>query len=166
VYCYDQSSCASQQSRHDSNKKLELRISNTCDPALVLGKFIDIIPRMPSVQSRFTRTLALLLPCCLAWSIVACLWLYSHHPGEENENSAYHQTEAINIHGDSDPCPIKVTPGLIPDKQSTNSRGAETLAQSLILPLHYGHAPHSVARVRLPLSTADPPLERLCVCRV
>ena len=131
-----------------------------------VASFTDIMRRMPFVQSQFKRTLTLFLPCCLAWSFVACLWLCSHHDGEGYESCAYDQKQTLDIHGDSDHCPINVMPSVLPDKQSTNVTEVHSVVHSFIATFSDAYGPQSAARVRSPQSCADPPLERLFVYRI
>ena len=137
---------------------------------LAVGKFsnlTDIMPTMFLQQSpRFNRALAIWLGCCFGWTFFACIWLCSHHRDQEYEGRANYQTKTSVIPGDSDHCPIEQARGVIP-KASTIDPPTDTLAQTFNMPsqsAEYGL--NSVALIHLPLSTADPPLERLCVYRI
>ena len=124
-------------------------------------------PKVVLSNSSFTKLLASILPLYCAWTFMACIWLCSDHGREEYADCVNQQTKTVELFGHCDHCPIKEARGVIPNKQSTTNLLTDTLAGTIIIPSQRaGYALHSPARIHLPLSTADPPLERLCVYRI
>ena len=117
-------------------------------------------------QSQLRQVLAICLPCCIGWTFVTCLWLCSPHDGHGDFSRDHNQTQTGGIFGDKDHCAIEQAQVAIPGRQSTIDPSTDTVAQAFIKhPQHTGYE-NSVAPLHLPLSTADPPLERLCVYRI
>jgi len=124
------------------------------------------MPRMLLAQSRIKRALAISLSCCFGWTFFACLWLCSYHSDQEDEVRAHYQTKTFVTSDESDHCPIEEAKGVVPRKQSTVDPATDATAESFIMPpQHAGHG-NSAALIHLPVSTADPPLERLGVYRI
>jgi hypothetical protein len=133
----------------------------------MFSNLTDIMPPMFSPQSRFNRVVAISLGCCFGWIFFACTWLCTHHSDQECEGRVDHHTKTFAIFGDSDHCPIEQARGVIPNKSSRIDPPTNILAQTFNMPsqrAEYGL--NSVALIHLPLSTADPPLERLCAYRI
>jgi hypothetical protein len=117
-------------------------------------------------QSRIKRALAIGLSCCFGWTFFACLWLCSHHSDQASEDSRNYQKTRVVIPGDCEHCPIEAAKGVIPVKQSTIGPLTAAVAHAFSTPPQHAGAGNSAARIYLPLSNADPPVERLCVYRI
>jgi hypothetical protein len=118
-------------------------------------------------SARFNRGLAIWLGCCFGWTFFACIWLCSHHSDQEHEGRTNYQIITFTILNDSNCCPIEQARDVLPNKASTIDPPTDPLAQTFNTPSQRAeYRVNSVALIHLPLSTADPPLERLCAYRI
>jgi hypothetical protein len=117
-------------------------------------------------QSRIKRALAICLSFCFGWTFFACIWLCSHHSEQASEGRANYQTKTFAIPVESDHCPIEEAKGVVPGKQSPIDPSTDAVVQAFNMPPEYAGHGHPAALIHLPLSTADPPLEHLCVYRI
>jgi len=118
-------------------------------------------------ESGINRPLAICLSACLVWSFFACVWMCSHHSEDASENRAGYQTATWVISGDCYSCPIEDARVVIPHRPTTIDPSSDAANRTVLLDFQQaGDWLTTASLSHLPLSTADPPLERLCAYRI
>jgi hypothetical protein len=117
-------------------------------------------------MASFKRLLGCILPLCFSWTFVACYWLCSRNCLESEHNRAANQTAALELCDEGDHCSIEQLRGAIPRKHSAIDLSTSSSVQTFITFTQPGDYGNSSTPIHLPLSNADPPRERLCVCRI
>jgi len=117
-------------------------------------------------ESQIKRTLAICLATCFGWSFFACVWLCSHYSEDASENRSS-QTRKCMISDGCESCPIEDVRVVVRQKPSTIDPPGHAVERTFLLDFQRAgnwFQPESLSH--LPLSTADPPLERLCAYRI
>jgi hypothetical protein len=93
--------------------------------------------------------------------------LCSDHYHKGRSDGVTHLTETDGVSRNNDHCAIDPERGVVPSKQSTIEASIVIGALTFLKPTRRAKAGFNpTALMHLPLSTADPPLERLCVFRI
>jgi hypothetical protein len=117
-------------------------------------------------ETRIKRAFAIWLSVCFGWTFFACVWLCSRHSDQKYESRTKDQAKTFSIPGDNDHCGVEPAQGAIPGKQSATDPPHDTVAHAFIKPSQRAGYENSAAPIHIPLSTADPPLGRLCLYRI
>lgn len=120
---------------------------------------------MIQAYSSIKRVLALALPVCLIWALLACVFVCASHVEESSQSGD--PAICVNVAAPDDddccPCPIVVSTGVRSERVSIDVSGDIINAQPLVLAKD-DLPPGTQARTFTP--AFSPPLARLCTLRI
>jgi len=117
-------------------------------------------------ESQIKPALAICLSICFGWSFFACVWLCSHDSQHGFENRSM-QTQKCMISDGCESCSIEDARVVVRQKPSTIDPPGHAVERPFLLDFQRdGNWFQTASLSHLPLSTADPPLERLCAYRI
>jgi hypothetical protein len=125
---------------------------------------------MVSLQPIIQRSLAMLLPACFVWTLVACMVICMAHASElqsEQEQIVSSLSEA-ELLPDTECCPFQASQlSVLPEQRSNilpiSPDQSVACMRATEQPLHWLQPARQSSFLPLP---PDPPLERLCSLRI